>query len=331
MLILDNTAETFFKPDPAVKIIQEHLNFGITPAGNILTRKYRFWKDVRKLSYLLRKLNPSHVICTEYQFAIAALLGGAGKHSRIYSWEHHHYFSQRMSFFWRRLFKIYYPKLDAVVCLNSDEQQYYLELNPAAVVIPNFTETAPADATGFSAPNMHTLISVTRFNHIKGIDLLMKVSKSVLRNHPELRWKVIGYGDMKAAFIDFIREERLEKQILLQEATKTDLTADYRKAGIYVMTSRNECFPLVLLEAMSNGLPCISFDCDTGPRHIIEHEKTGILIAKEDVNEMAASILSLIHDPDRRAAMSQNALAAIRAFNPNTIYTLWEKLFEEYQ
>jgi glycosyltransferase involved in cell wall biosynthesis len=95
------------------------------------------------------------------------------------------------------------------------------------------------------------------------------------------------------------------------------------------MTSRNECFPLVLLEAMSNGLPCFAFDCDTGPRHIIQHDKTGLLIEKENVVEMAKAISALIKDNARRKSMSDNAFTAVEQFYPDKVYEEWERLFEK--
>lgn len=327
LLVLDYTAQTYYPVDPAVQIVHLPVNFGITSEGNTISRKLRLWSDTRKLVRVLKQLKPRHLVCSEYHFAIAALLGGAAKFTRVYSWEHHHYGSQVMNRFWKFLFRRYYPKLDAVICLNKDEQQYYLPVNRYAVVIPNFIEPPAADKMTDPVLKGFSLLSVTRFNNIKGIDLLMDVALRILPQHPGLKWKVIGYGEQKDRFLDFIRANGLSGQLFYQEADKTDLTKDYRDASVFIMTSRNECFPLVLLEAMSNGLPCIAFDCETGPRHIIRNKETGLLIAKENIQEMAAAILSLLQDPASLNRMGRNARESIGSFFPEKIYPLWEQLF----
>ena len=82
---------------------------------------------------------------------------------------------------------------------------------------------------------------------------------------------------------------------------------------------------MVLLEAMSNGLPCIAFDCDTGPRHIIRHNEDGILVEKENPGKLAEAIGSLISNEEKRKKMGANAIANVQRFYPETIYQLWKK------
>ena len=157
----------------------------------------------------------------------------------------------------------------------------------------------------------------------------MLVAKILLQENPGLTWKVIGYGPQEEEVKEFIIKENLSQQLFLQHAAAIDITTEYQQASLFVMTSRNECFPLVLLEAMSNGLPCIAFDCDTGPRHIIQHNKTGLLIEKENVGEMAKAISALIKDNARRKSMSDNAFTAVEQFYPDKVYEEWKKLFEQ--
>lgn len=323
LLVLDHTSETYYQVHPDVKIIHAPMDFGITEKGNALSRKIKMWRDIRKLKRVLKELQPDHLICSEYPFAVGAILGGVKKFSRVYSWEHHHYKAQHLNRFWQFFLKRTYKKLDAVICLNTDEQRYYREFNNNAVVIPNFINPS---SSPIEPGKKFDLLSVTRFNHIKGIDLLEQVARIIFRFKPGLKWKVIGYGEQQDIFLDFIEKEKLSGQIVFQPADKTDLTTDYQTAGVFIMTSRNECFPLVLLEAMSNGLPCIAFDCDTGPRHIIEHEKTGLLVSKENVNAMASIILQLLSDTSMQQRMSEQALLAVRDYYPDKVYELWKQL-----
>lgn len=326
IIILDHTKEIFYPLDPRVHVVQHPLSFGITEEGNIVTRKLRFLGDVLQLRKILRKTAPAHLIATEYPFAAAAVLAGAGRGMKLYCWEHHHFGAVTKSAFWSFVSERAFRKLDAMVCLNSDEREHYAAFNKNAVVIPNFIHPPPGPVPAYASGKQTDLLSVTRFNSIKGIDLLMEAARDLLKNDPALTWKVIGYGTEEETFLRFIREEGLEGQLLFQPATATDITDAYRQASLLVMTSRNECFPMVLLEAMSNGLPCISFDCDTGPRHIIRQGVTGILTPKEDVGALVKGIRELLDDPARRGEMSSAALLESEQYYPDAVYKKWNEL-----
>ncbi len=327
LVILDNTKEIFYPLDPSVKVIQQPLSFGIGPEGNIISRKVRLLTDVVKLRKILNKIDADHIIATEYAFSVASVLSGAGRKAKLFLWEHHHFNTAIKNSFWSFLFLHTAKRLDAIICLNEDERKHYVLFNKNATVIPNFI-TPPENELPLYEQNKKTdILTVTRFNHIKGIDLFMVLAKKVLQQNPLLTWKVIGYGIQEKEFLEFIQQENLSRQLIFQPATDVDINTEYQQASLFVMTSRNECFPLVLLEAMNNGLPCIAFDCDTGPRHIIDQNKTGLLVEKENVDKMASTILAIMEDVQKRNEMNFNALIAIRQFYPDKVYEKWEKLF----
>jgi glycosyltransferase involved in cell wall biosynthesis len=327
IVILDKAKGLFYTLHPSVQIIQQPLSLGITQEGNIVSRKIQMLSDVLKLRKIIGQLQPDFIIAAEYPFAVAAILSGAGKKAKVVSWEHHHHGAQAKNYFWEKATQYAYRRLDAIVCLNEDEKNHYLSFNKQACVIPNFIEQ-PKNSFAQSAETASPeILSVTRFNHIKGIDLLMATAKIVLNKTPNLTWKVIGYGEQEEKLKEFIAKENLSQQLILQPAAEQEITGEYDRASLFVMTSRNECFPLVLLEAMRSGIPCIAFDCETGPRHIIRQNQTGLLIEKENSQKMAEAIIHLIADKERRNEMSNNALEVIQQYSPNRVYELWEKLF----
>ena len=324
LVILDETVNSFYPIGGSINIIREKLSFGITKEGNIVSRKIKLLTDVLKLRKILKQLNADVIIATEYPFAIAASLTGAKKRSKILSWEHHHFYELEKNNFWERLFRISYPKLDAVVCLNADEKKLFEQLNSNTAVIPNFinvnSEPKPQP--------LPLLLTIARLAPVKGINLLLETAAIVLKQHPEWKWKIIGDGELKNHVLAFIQKEYLTNQLILQAPVNYKVEEEYQQAAIYVMTSEHECFPMTLLEAMSIGTPCVAVDCETGPRHIIRNNEDGLLVKERAPQKLAAAISSLINDEQKRQQMGQKAHENSQRVSPEKSYELWNNLIK---
>lgn len=323
LLILDEPDNSFYPINEKVQVLRQTFSFGITTEGNIVTRKLKFLSDVLKLRKLINNLQPSLIIATEYPFVAAAILCGARKHAKVISWEHHHYFELKRNLFWDKICNLTYPRLDTIVCLNEDEKNLFATINHKSVVIPNFISAG----TIISPLTSKWILTVARLTHVKGIDYLLQTAKLILRQHPDWKWKVIGHGDMNEMVTAFINRERLENQLIIQPPAHYQIQEEYQNTSLYVMTSRHECFPMTLLEAQTAGIPCIAFDCETGPRHIITNKEDGLLVEKENPEKLAAAISSLISNEQVRKKMGEKAFANVQRFSPEKIYKLWEQLF----
>jgi glycosyltransferase involved in cell wall biosynthesis len=326
LLILDEPATTFYPLHKKIQVIQKKMTFGNDQKGNPITRKAIFLKDIRTLRRLLLGIQPDIIVASEYYFAITSILAGAKKFAKIFSWEHHHYGVLKLNRFWRILRQQTYPHLNAVITLNEDERNHYSKLNKNVVVISNFI-SQPSRFTRQTTGNY--ILTVTRFNHIKGFDLLLKVAERVFGHHSTIKWKIIGYGEQEKELLQFILEKKLSDRFIYVPASDHDITTLYLEANFFVLTSRNECFPMVLLEAQSFGLPCIAFDCETGPRHIIEDNKNGLLIEKENVQQMAEAIIKLWNNKTQQKDMSRSAFNSVQRFYADSIFKHWKSVFEK--
>lgn len=323
LIILDHTAESFYPINPSINIIQLPLSFGITQDGNIISRKLSMLSDVLQLRKSLKNLKPDLVIATEYPFAASAILSGLRNKIKIVSWEHHHIHELGKNKFWDKISKYTYPKLHGIICLNEDEKNLFNSFNYNAIVVPNFVN--PTAITTSSHVENKTILTVARLVHVKGIDLLISVAKKLFQKHPDWKWKVVGNSENDDMIKSLIAQENLADNLIIQAPVSHHITEEYNNASIYVMTSRNECFPMTLLEAQSNGLPCVAFDCETGPRHIINNKEDGFLIEKENTEKMMEAISSLINDEGKRKKMGAAASENIQRFSADAVYEIWKK------
>ena len=94
-----------------------------------------------------------------------------------------------------------------------------------------------------------------------------------------------------------------------------------------VLCSDHEASPLVLVEAMACGVPCVSLDCPNGPREIIKDGETGLLAEKGNVNDLAKKIEWMITHETKRLEMSLKAREEAAKYNPSVIMKEWEKLY----
>lgn len=323
LLILDHPHKSFYPINERIQVLQQSLSFGITPEGNIVSRKITLISDVLKLRRLLKHLQPTLVIATEYPFAAASILSGVNKWTQVISWEHHHHAWLEKNRFWTWLCKQTYTRLNGIVCLNKEEASHYETIAPTFIV-PNFVENLSGKK---SASTNKIILSVGWLIHRKGIDLLLKTAKEVLHKHPDWIWKLIGMGEMKEEVIQFIQINELNGRLLLQSPSDSEITQEYINASLYVLSSRYEAFPMVLLEALSFGVPCISFNCSSGPSDIITDSEDGVLVETGNTQQLSTAISSLISNEELRKKMGEKAVLNVQRFSPENIYTLWEQVF----
>jgi glycosyltransferase involved in cell wall biosynthesis len=218
----------------------------------------------------------------------------------------HNHFSARSSL-WRRLRARLYPQVGAVVSLTEADRPKFAALNPNTHVILN-TSSLHADAPAL--PAEPRVLAVGRLQAQKGFDLLLQAWKTVQRQMPEARLRIVGAGPLDRELAALAAGLGVAASVEFAPPTEA-IEALYRDAAVFVLSSRYEGMPLALLEAQALGVPSVAFDCPTGPREILSDD-TGVLVPAEDVPALAQALLRLLGDPALRARMAAAAIARDR-------------------
>lgn len=119
-----------------------------------------------------------------------------------------------------------------------------------------------------------------------------------------------------------VKKYNLEDVIYLVGPT-TNMDVEYKKSSIFVLSSRAEPFGLVVIEAMSFGVPVVSFDCPNGPREIIDDGIDGLLVENGNVNALSAAIMKMIADQHKRKRMGRAAIQYNNKFTVDKAITIW--------
>lgn len=168
------------------------------------------------------------------------------------------------------------------------------------------------------------IISVGRLTKVKGFDSLIKAWSLIEKENPTWKLYIIGSGEEKENLLKDIKRFNL---VNIRIIPFTNNILDfYKKASIYVLSSRYEGFPMVLLEAKSCALPIISFNCKTGPKEIITNEVDGILVENQNVKQLAKAMNNLIKNDKVRYSYSMNSKESVEKFSIKNIVDKWEKI-----
>lgn len=214
-----------------------------------------------------------------------------------------------------------------IVILTDKELKQWKMRHQNIHIIHNFLPYIPSQKTECKQKN---ILSVGRFTpgDIKGFLRLIEIWKIIQNDLKYKEWSLtlVGEGEGKGAIQAKIQNNNLENSIHIKPFTQ-EIDKEYLNASIYLMCSHCEGFPMVLLEALSFGLPLIAFDIKTGPSDIIENEKNGYLIPNNDIISFAKKTQALMDNENLRIQMGEKSKQkAIDEFSEKVVISKWNQV-----
>lgn len=220
-----------------------------------------------------------------------------------------------------------YPRAAFLTALNPDVLRHFSPMvGERGLVVPNAVRPPGGPpAEGLRAEGRGTVLAMGRLSYEKGFDLLLYAFASVAARHPEWQLRIFGEGPLRTELEGLARQLGLSGRVSFPGFTNRP-AAEMRRADLFVMTSRSEGFGNVLAEAMACGVAVASFDCPTGPRHIIRDGVDGVLVPPRDVPALAATLDRLMGDSSERARLAARAPEVLERFGEEKVMKVWEHL-----
>ena len=225
---------------------------------------------------------------------------------------------------------ILYRRAAAVVVQTHAVADWARGFLPADRVfrIPNPVYPPPASSDADFVPSARPVVTgLGRLHEQKGFDLLMRAFAACTARRPGWHLAILGEGRERDRLERLAVELGIRERVALPGRVRHPLAA-LQRSDLFVLSSRYEGFPNALLEAMSCGLPVISFDCPSGPSEIVRHGVDGLLVPPQDERALAEAMGSLMDDAAERRRLGERALEVKDRFAIDAVMAMWNAVVE---
>ena len=318
VLAFTGTRETSYfeyKPEVSISTLNENTEGKETPY-------LRVGKRVKWLRGRIQAIRPDLVVSFLTKTNVITLVANLGLGIPVIISERNNPYRQEASIFWRNAIGLLQP-IAAVTVMQTQAAKNHLSkrMQAKSIVIPNPNTMSSAFARERRAKK--SIVATGRLSYQKGFDLLLQAFAIVAPQTASVRLTIFGEGPDRAKLMEQSRNLGISNRVSFPGITRKP-GEWLRGADIFVLSSRYEGFPNVLVEAVAAGLPSIAFACPWGPSDILTHEKDGLLVEPENVAALASGILRLLHDDKLRLSLSKASTGVAGRFELAKVMSQWD-------
>ncbi|MDB3950478.1 glycosyltransferase family 4 protein [Gammaproteobacteria bacterium] len=306
--------------------------------NNSLYPKNKIFNLISKLVQLrkiIKYKNPDTIISFLTRVNIATVLSTIGLKTSIIICERTWtpFATLSKNFYW--MYRLLFRNIKKII-VQTDESKIWLNNyfpNIDTDVIPNpisyplpLQKGQKLSPDEFVLEDRKIILACGRLHKYKQFDLLINAFFKIKDEYPDWDLIILGEGEERKNLDRLLKNLDIGNRVFLP-GSAGNMSEWYQRAGLFVLSSSVEGFPNVLLEAMSYGLPCISFDCDTGPRDMIKHKINGILVQPEDSESgLIKALQVMIADESLRKKIALNAVLIRDQYSIDKIMMKWDKI-----
>jgi glycosyltransferase involved in cell wall biosynthesis len=271
-----------------------------------------FWRVIKRLKEKIFEHNPDIIyVASPLNLLEVFFVQLSGRKLLV---TEHSSFSSYNSIY-KFIARALYKRVCLLTVPTKDDFKYYKSIGIANHYLPNPLSFFPEQP---STLENKVVLNVGRFTDDKRHELLIHIWSLSKERNNGWKLKIIGKGENEDKMRGLIAKLGLENSVILMSNTK-EIVQEFCSASIFLLTSRAEGFGLVLAEAMSCGVPCVAFDCPSGPKDIIDNNKNGYLIKEGDLQSYVDRLDNLMANHGLRKRLGDNARIDIRQFDENNI------------
>ena len=217
-----------------------------------------------------------------------------------------------------------YPKARCYVVPTTLDAEAYQKLGYPVKYIPHFRSDLPYQ---YSKNANKIALSIGRMTEAKRQWILIDLWDDIVNNHRIKDWELhlVGDGNLKQRFIEKIASYHLQEYVKILPPIK-NVEEYYEEASLFLLTSQSEGFGMVLLEAISFGLPCISYESPPGPKDIIRDGINGYLIVMDDYQTLKSATLTLMQDSQKLQKFSERAFESSLKWTDDIVMEKWKTI-----
>lgn len=322
-ILVKDEARSFYPINPQVKIRSLNTNLSLLSRSR-LKRILYVAKSCFLMPFLLRKAfaqNHYDVIVISHPLnLVEVLLSGKVHLSQIIATEHGA--PDGYNLIYKIIKAILYKRTPVYIVPTKSDVEYYLQRKFPAYYLPHLKTEL-----NYSKANLKSkqILNIGRLTSDKQQLLLLEIWKKLHIKYPDWKLKIIGAGELESEIKDFIISNNLLSSVTLIPP-KSKIEEEYRDASIFCLTSKFEGFGMVLLESIGFGVPCVAFDCPSGPRDIIQDGETGFLVKPFDLKSFEQKLELLMSDSAILSSMSIKALDFSKSWDNQNIINIWQNI-----
>jgi glycosyltransferase involved in cell wall biosynthesis len=162
----------------------------------------------------------------------------------------------------------------------------------------------------------------------KGFDRAIEAWQPLVERFPDWQFHIYGHGPDQGELQRQIDDAGLHDVIKMMGYT-SEIERVLAEAELFLLSSRAEGFGMVLVEAMSQGTPAVSFDCPRGPSEIITTGRNGEIVPDGDIPGLTAALARVMGDDELRRRYGEQALVDSREYEMDHIVARWNELIDE--